>query len=135
MNELGLNDAKAYFAAPAECIAAGVAVLVKDIMKSSGTGPGMQGPPQVLLLTPPPFLETATSVGWGFGGQTAKAQQFPALYDAVAEQEWPARVAALHLGSVAEVSPIDGIHFPGGESQARIAEAVEARVREMVGPP
>ena len=151
---LGTNDMKSYFNASPEAIAGGMAVLVNDIMVSSGTGAaasspnrkhadgivpsdsdipaGPPPPPKVLLLTPPPILETPTCEAWSFGGTAHKALAFPALWEGVAGNAWPSRVGVLHLKDVAEVSPIDGIHFAGGESQRAIAEAVHAKVVEML---
>ena len=152
---LGTNDMKSYFNASPEAIAGGMGVLVNDIMVSSGTGAAASSPnrkhadgivpsdsdipagpppppPKVLLLTPPPILETPTCEAWSFGGTAHKALAFPALWEGVAGNAWPSRVGVLHLKDVAEVSPIDGIHFAGGESQRAIAEAVHAKVVEML---
>jgi lysophospholipase L1-like esterase len=131
---LGTNDMKSYFSASPETIAAGLAVLVNDIQSSIGTGPDDLEPPHVLLLTPPPIIETATSKSWGFEGTASKADAFPALWEAISNTPvWSEKVEVLHLRDVAAVSEVDGIHFPGGETQHQIAEAVEAKLRDMMG--
>eukprot|EP00658_Telonema_sp_P-2_P064281 TRINITY_DN5320_c0_g1_i1.p2 TRINITY_DN5320_c0_g1~~TRINITY_DN5320_c0_g1_i1.p2 ORF type:complete len:230 (-),score=37.04 TRINITY_DN5320_c0_g1_i1:386-1075(-) len=130
---LGTNDMKSYFAAGAERISAGVAVLVNDIM-GSGCGPHGK-PPKVLLLVPPRIIETRVANGWSFEGTGHKAESFGRLWAGVSREPWPEAVECLELDSVAKVSELDGIHFEGGETQSQISAAVHQKLMQMLAAP
>ena len=74
-------------AAEPAAIAAGVGVLVSDILRSVGTGSDGDGaPPRVLVLAPPLVHETPTSLGWGFAGCEARSRALiPLVARAAAE--------------------------------------------------
>ena len=76
----------------------------------------------MLLLAPPPILETDISLAWGFEGATQRSKQLPSLYAKVA-QAAGSRVRSFDLGSVAQMCPIDGVHLQK-ESQIVVAEAL-----------
>ena len=121
---LGINDLKTHFGTTTHQIAQGNAILTNDILRSKA-GPGLDvddHPPKVLLLAPPPILETDISLAWGFEGATRRSEQLPSLYAKVA-QAAGSRVRSFDLGSVAQMCPVDGVHLQR-ESQIVVAEAL-----------
>ena len=117
---LGTNDLKARFGMPASDIAAGAGILVETVGKVLAAY-GMSA--KVLLIAPPPILETGCLAEM-FAGGAPKSKTFAAHYKAVAEQ---LGAGFLDAGSVIASSKIDGIHFDVAEHKklgAAVAEAV-----------
>ncbi|MCX7288361.1 MAG: SGNH/GDSL hydrolase family protein [Rhodobacterales bacterium] len=119
---LGTNDLKERFSVNAGDIALSLERLVR-VIQGSGTGPGGTAP-GVLLVAPPPIVETGCLAGM-FAGGAAKSQ---ALADQVKAAAGRAGVAFLDAGKVVEVSPIDGIHYDASANPA-LAEAFAAAIR------
>ena len=74
-------------------------------------------PPMIVLVTPGVIQTTPQSLAWGFKGATGKSLLLPSLYRNLAEQE---SVFFFDIQTVAETSPLDGVHF-GGDQQHSIA--------------
>jgi lysophospholipase L1-like esterase len=123
---LGTNDLKKRFSLSAYDIAQGVGVLVR-VAQVSQSGRGGMGPP-VLLLAPPP---TAALTGYAemFEGAEEKSQKFAAHYERVAKE---LGCAYLDTGGVIVSSPLDGIHFEGGEHR-KLGKVVAEKVKELLG--
>ena len=121
---LGVNDLKARFGLRPSDIAAGVGVLV-DIIQSAAvfTNPTTK----ILLLAPPVILETGW-LGELFTGGAEKSSQLPGCLQAIAATR---NIDFFPLGSVAHISPIDGIHFDGANHQA-IGKAVALKLKAML---
>jgi lysophospholipase L1-like esterase len=120
---LGTNDLKARFGMPPGDIAAGAGILVDTVAKSlAAVGQSAK----VLLIAPPPILETGCLADM-FAGGAAKSQAFATHYKATA-----ARLGAAFLdaGSVIASSKIDGIHFDLPEHQ-KLGRAVAAAVKQL----
>ena len=105
---LGTNDVKRIYGKTASEIACGAGALV-DVAKGTLCGPD-GAPPRVLLVAPVPVGEvTAHSEMWGFGaarrGVAAAGRHVPS--------SWPtgSGVGFFDAGSVAQVSPLDGVHL------------------------
>lgn len=120
---LGTNDLKERFSVGASDIALSLERLVR-IIRTSTAGPG-NGPPQVLLVAPPP-IEEAGCLAAMFAGGAAKSRALAAEIAAAAKRTG---VAFLDAGQVVKVSPIDGIHY-GPEANAPLAEAFAAAIRQ-----
>lgn len=124
---LGTNDLKERFSVNAMDIALSLERLVR-VIRASGCGPDGRAP-EVLLIAPPPILETGCLAGI-FAGGAAKSQ---ALGAAVAAAAGRLGVAFLDAGAVVKVSPVDGIHYDAAANPA-LAEAVaEIIARQFSG--
>jgi lysophospholipase L1-like esterase len=119
---LGTNDLKERFSVNAGDIALSLERLVR-VIRASGTGPG-GGAPGVLLVAPPPIIETGCLAGM-FAGGAAKSR---ALAGEIAVAAGRVGVPFLDAGSVVEVSMIDGIHYDAPANPA-LAEAFAAAIR------
>jgi len=123
---LGTNDLKKQFSLSAYDIAQGVGVLVR-VVQGSQSGPAGTGPP-VLLLVPPPTA-ALTEYAEMFEDAGRKSQKFSEHYGKVAEE---LGCAYLDTSVVIVSSPLDGIHFEGGEHR-KLGKAVAAKVKELIG--
>ncbi len=123
---LGTNDLKKRFSLSAYDIAQGVGVLVR-VVQGSQSGPAGMGPP-VLLLVPPPTT-ALTEYAEMFEDAGRKSQKFSEHYGKVAEE---LGCAYLDTSVVIVSSPLDGIHFEGGEHR-KLGKAVAAKVKELIG--
>jgi lysophospholipase L1-like esterase len=119
---LGTNDLKERFSVNAGDIALALERLVR-VIRASGEGPA-GGAPGVLLVAPPPIVETGCLAGM-FAGGAAKSRALAAEVKAAAER---VGVPFLDAGAVVKVSPIDGIHYDA-EANPALAEAFAAAIR------
>jgi lysophospholipase L1-like esterase len=123
---LGTNDLKARFHVGPDDVARGAGLLV-DIARNSRSGPNW-GPPQVLLLAPPPFAPLEpTPFKEMFAGGEEKSRRLGHWYGEIAKMRG---CAFLDLAGVVNSSPIDGIHWEAPE-HAKLARAVAAKLREI----
>ena len=106
---LGTNDCKQRFGVPPVEIGESVSLLL-HLIRHSYMGPGGTQP-AMLLIAPPPVLETGC-LGEIFAGGAAKSQRLAATYAAVAARHG---AAFLDAGGVIASSPIDGVHFDAAE--------------------
>jgi lysophospholipase L1-like esterase len=126
---LGTNDVKTIFPFDAAGIAAGAARLV-EVVQRSPHGPG-QRPPKVLLVAPPPVAPPPSPLQrvWGFSAASVeRARELPLFYRAAAAN---LGCAFLEGGTVASVSPLDGVHLDEA-AHAALAAAIAASARELL---
>lgn len=119
---LGTNDTKARFNVPATDIAMGAGMLVDAVNNVLRL---YREHAKVLLIAPPPILETGCLAEM-FAGGAAKSATFARHYRAVAEKMG---VGFLDFGAIITSSEIDGIHFDLAaheELGAAVAKAVQA---------
>jgi lysophospholipase L1-like esterase len=102
---LGTNDLKARFAVTPSDIALSLEKLVA-VVRQSGAGPD-GGPPQVMLVVPPPIVEIGCLAGM-FAGGAAKSGALQAEIALAAER---AGVPVFHASPHLVVSGLDGIHY------------------------
>lgn len=121
---LGTNDLKPRFAVPAFDIAKSAEKLVLAV-RASACGPASSAP-AVLLVAPPPIIETGC-LGPMFAGGAAKSAELGALYADVARRTASAFVDA---GQVIASDPAEGIHF-GADQHALLAAAIATRIAAM----
>jgi lysophospholipase L1-like esterase len=119
---LGTNDLKERFSVNAGDIALALERLVR-VIRASGAGPGGTAP-GVLLVCPPPIVETGCLAGM-FAGGAVKSRALSGEVKAAAER---VGVPFLDAGAVVKVSPIDGIHYDA-EANPALAEAFAAAIR------
>jgi len=104
---LGTNDLKSVYRNTAADIACGAARLV-DEARSSLAGPDGT-PPRVVLVAPVPIGPLTTqSEMWGFGAAVETSRQLAGLYRIAAQDHG---AVFFDAGSVAQVSPDDGVHL------------------------
>lgn len=102
---LGTNDLKARFAVSATEIATGLGHLV-DVVVRSDAGPN-GNPPAVVLVAPPPVLETGIFAEMFRGAGDKSANLSQAIRDMADRKGTGFIDAGLH----AESDPLDGIHL------------------------
>lgn len=125
---LGTNDLKAIHGVGAPEIASGAGVLV-DLAYQSLSGPG-DVPPRVLLVAPVPISEaTEESEVWGLASAAETSRRLAPMYRVIADRKG---AAFLDAGSVAEVSPLDGVHLDA-DAHAAIGRAMADAVRSALG--
>jgi lysophospholipase L1-like esterase len=119
---LGTNDLKQRFAVNAGDIALSLERLVR-VIQVSGCGPEGAAP-GVLLVSPPPIVETGCLAGM-FAGGAPKSQALAGEIRAAADR---LGVPFLDAGQVVTVSPVDGIHYEA-EANPALAKAFTDAIR------
>ncbi len=118
---LGTNDLKSRFAVTGAEIALALERLAQAVL-ASGTGPG-DGAPGLLLIAPPPILETGWTAPFFVGGAAKSAALAPLLAGAARRLG----VAFLDAGATIASDPADGIHWNAaahGALGAAVARAI-----------
>ena len=122
---LGTNDLKKRFSATAFDIAYGAGALV-DIVQKSGCGRN-GGPPEVLLLAPPP-LGKLTKFAEMFEGGNERSEKFSQYYRNVAEEYG---CEFLDTSMAIQTSDVDGVHLEK-EDQRLLGETVAEKVKGIL---
>jgi lysophospholipase L1-like esterase len=121
---LGVNDLKIRHGVSAFDIAAGVGVLIDVVRSAPSFG---HETPKLLVLSPPSIIET----GWlakMFAGGAEKSKALSAELSAIAHAK---QVAFLNLNPVAQVSPLDGIHFDATNHHA-MGHAIALQLKALL---
>ena len=126
---IGINDIKAIFDRTMMEISEGMAELI-DLIKSTSYGPDMQGPPQILLLSP----SALTHEGYvdqnnesSFKGGMEKSLSFNEYYKKIALEK---SCHYVNLQSVVNYSEIDGLHYDK-RGHAVIASVIGSKINEI----
>ena len=126
---IGINDIKAIFDRTMMEISEGMAELI-DLIKSTSYGPDMQGPPQILLLSP----SALTHEGYvdqnnesSFKGGMEKSLSFNEYYKKIALEK---SCHYINLQSVVNYSEIDGLHYDK-RGHAVIASVIGSKINEI----
>jgi lysophospholipase L1-like esterase len=122
--KLGTNDFQSRFSCLAIDVARAVDKLVATVLQSD-CGPG-NGPPSVLVVAPPPVVETG-GLAEIFTGAAEKSAKMGAYLGAVAAKRG---AAFLDAGDLIEVSPVDGGHYEA-ETHATLGRAIADAIRGM----
>jgi len=126
---LGSNDMKPAIAGTALAAMQGVRRLV-ELVKFNAMRDGQSEPPAVLIVAPPPLCETAnTEYSAMFAGGVEQSQMLASFYADLAD-EWGC--GFFDAGSVAETTPVDGVHLDAENTRA-IGRGLEPIVRMMLG--
>lgn len=118
---LGTNDLKRRFSVTGFDIARSVEKLVATA-RLSGSGPD-GGAPQVMIIAPPPILETGC-IGPMFAGGAKKSAEFGSHYGEAATRQ---DCAFLDAGAIIASSPVDGVHWDA-EAHSKLGNAVADKV-------
>lgn len=122
--KLGTNDLKARFAVTANDIARSAQKLAQVIRASDAGTAGR--PPAVLIVAPPPIIETGCLAGM-FAGGAVKSRAFPAEFaEAARFIDAPFFDAGAHIAA----DPLDGIHY-SAEAHGKLGRALAAAVRDL----
>jgi lysophospholipase L1-like esterase len=120
---LGTNDLKGIYGQTASEIACGAGALI-DLARGTLAGPG-DTPPRIVLVAPVPVALTPHSEMWGFGRAIEESRRLAGMYRLMAAGKG---VGFLDAGSVARVSPLDGVHLDA-EAHGSLGAAMAERVR------
>lgn len=123
--KLGTNDLKNCFHVSAADIAFCLDRLIR-LIRASGAGPGGAAP-KVLIIAPPPILETGC-LAQMFAGGAAKSQHLAA---AIASMATRLQADFFDAGQHIAVSPVDGIHYEA-EAQVALGLALAETLREVL---
>lgn len=123
---LGTNDLKGRFSVNASDIALALEKLVLMI-RASNAGPE-GGAPKVMLVAPPPIVETGCLAGMFEGGALKSRTLGARIAEAAARQKVPFLDAGAHIA----VSPTDGIHYDLPAHRA-LGAALAAAVEQHFG--
>lgn len=121
---LGTNDLKAQHAATAWDIALALGRLAA-LINASDCGPGGAAP-RVLLAAPAPITEVGF-LGEMYAGGAAKSRDLPSRLAEVARMQG---AEFIDMTPVAQVDPLDGIHFDA-QGLAAIGQAMAAKVTQI----
>jgi len=121
---LGVNDLKARHGVQPSDIAASVGVLVDVIKRAPCFG---DKPPKILVLASPSIIET----GWLADMFSGGAEKSLRLSRSLATMAAARGVAFFDAGTVAKVSPLDGIHFDATNHEA-IGQAVALQLKDIL---
>ncbi|MGQ2907247.1 MAG: SGNH/GDSL hydrolase family protein [Aliihoeflea sp.] len=126
---LGSNDMKPAIAGTALAAMQGMRRLV-ELIKFNAMRDGQSEPPAVLIVAPPPLCETAnTEYSAMFAGGVEQSRMLASFYADLAD-EWGC--GFFDAGSVAETTPVDGVHLDAENTRA-IGRGLEPIVRMMLG--
>lgn len=126
---LGSNDMKPAIAGTALAAMQGMRRLV-EIVKLNATRDGTDEPPAILIVSPPPLCETANhEFAAMFAGGVEQSRMLASFYSDLADEM---SCGFFDAGSVAETTPIDGVHLDAANTRA-IGRGLEPVVRMMLG--
>lgn len=120
---LGTNDLKAYFGLTPFDIAKGIRTLLTMVQQRA---PGRDGKPPALLVISPVPIDEVGAWGESLAGGAAKSRRLASYLAEVAEE-----FGALFFdaGSVAQASPVDGVHL-SEEAHLAIADGLAKLLRQ-----
>lgn len=102
---LGTNDLKVRFSVTPDDIANSIERLIEEIQFCKAGPNGTM--PKLVLLSPAPILETGVFIET-FAGGAEKSRQLASRYQEIARKH---DAIFLDIGTIVQVSPVDGIHF------------------------
>lgn len=125
---LGTNDLKPVYANNAVIIGHGVKRLVEMIRHHAW--PVETEGPEILIVSPPPLSETDHPLlGPMFAGRIEESRNLASVYRDLADEM---ECAFFDAGSVAEATPIDGVHLDAENTRA-VGRGLEPIVRMLLG--
>lgn len=125
---LGTNDMKPHIAGTATAAMQGMRRLISIVQHHNA---GLEaGPPEVLVVAPPPLVETDhVEFAPMFAGGVEQSRMVGLMYADLADEMG---CGFFDASSVAEASPIDGVHLDASNTQA-IGKGLAPVVSLMLG--
>ena len=124
---LGTNDLKTGFDRTPGQVAAGLKKLVETVRAMKGAAWTEYEAPKLLVVAPPPLVETDRFPSEAFAGAAAKSRELAAHYREIAAA---AGAEFLDAGAVTRADGVDGLHLSADAHRA-LGLAVAARIRAM----
>jgi lysophospholipase L1-like esterase len=126
---LGSNDMKPAIAGTAVAAMQGMRRLI-SLVQVNALRDGSTEPPAVLVVAPPPLCETANAeYAAMFAGGVEQSKMLASFYADLADETG---CGFFDAGSVANATPIDGVHLDAENTRA-IGRGLEPIVRMMLG--
>ncbi len=126
---LGANDMKPAICGTAFGAVQGMERLVELVRHHAWSFDAAEGP-EVLIVSPPPLCETAnTAFAAMFAGGAEQSAMLATLYADLADERG---CGFFDAGSVAETTPLDGLHLDARNTRA-IGKGLEPVARMMLG--
>ena len=125
---LGTNDLQARFDRTPDEIAQGVKMLVESVRAMDGAAWTEYAAPRVLVVAPPPLVETDRFPSEVFAGGVAKSLALSARYRETAAA---AGAEFLDAGAVTRTDGVDGLHL-SADAHRRLGLAIAGKVREIL---
>lgn len=126
---LGTNDMKPVIAGTAVAAMQGMRRLV-SLIQLNALRDGSAEPPAILIVAPPLLCETANhEYSAMFAGGIEQSKMLASLYADLADETG---CGFYDAGSVAQASPVDGVHLDAANTRA-IGKGLESVVRMMLG--
>lgn len=126
---LGANDMKPAICGTAFGAVQGMERLVELVRHHVWSFDAAEGP-EVLIVSPPPLCETAnTAFAAMFAGGVEQSAMLATLYADLADERG---CGFFDAGSVAETTPLDGVHLDARNTRA-IGKGLEPVARMMLG--
>jgi lysophospholipase L1-like esterase len=125
---LGTNDLKTSFDRSPQEIAQGMDKLI-GLVKAQDRGTWTEyAAPRVLVIAPPPLMETDRFPAQVFAGGVEKSRQLAAHYEDVART---AGAEFLDAGTITSADGVDGLHL-SADAHRKIGLAVADRIRVIL---
>lgn len=126
---LGANDMKPAICGTAFGAVQGMERLI-DLVRHHVWSFDSEERPDILIVSPPPLCETAnTAFAAMFAGGVEQSAMLATLYADLADEKG---CGFFDAGSVAETTPLDGVHLDAANTRA-IGRGLEPVVRMMLG--
>jgi lysophospholipase L1-like esterase len=126
---LGVNDMKPAISGTAFGAVRGMERLI-DLVRHHAWSFDSEEQPEILIVAPPPLCETADAAFAAmFAGGVEQSAMLATLYADLADEKG---CGFFDAGSVAQTTPLDGVHLDAGNTRA-IGRGLEPVVRMMLG--
>ena len=126
---LGVNDMKPAISGTAFGAVRGMERLI-DLVRHHAWSFDSEEQPEILIVAPPPLCETADAAFAAmFAGGVEQSAMLATLYADLADESG---CGFFDAGSVAQTTPLDGVHLDAGNTRA-IGRGLEPVVRMMLG--
>jgi CubicO group peptidase (beta-lactamase class C family)/lysophospholipase L1-like esterase/ketosteroid isomerase-like protein len=126
---LGTNDLKAMFDRSPEQAAEGVRKLIELVGTTDGAVGTEYLPAKVLVLAPPPLVNTERFPAEVYAGAVDKSRKLAELFEAVARAS---DAEFLDVGAITAADGVDGLHLSAAAHE-RIGKAVAVKIRSILG--